>query len=102
MNENQTKPNLTTTKMSTRRQQVLDILKSLKPFSQDGGKSCKVVETFDFDDWEVVNEIVDSWLGSRPSVGDKLYGFEAVCLPDETRVSIISPWGNVYAAVPNY
>ncbi len=87
--------------MSSRRQQVLDILKSLNPFSLDGGESGKALDSFDFADWQVVHGVLRPWLERRPGVGGKLFGFEAVYLPGETRVSIISPAGTVYATISN-
>lgn len=87
--------------MSSRRQQVLDVLKSLKPFSEDGGESGKALQTFDFDDWQIVHEVLNPWLERRPGVGGKQFGYEAVYLPGETRVSIISPTGTVYVTLDN-
>lgn len=87
--------------MSSRRQEVLDILQSLRPFSEDGGESGRVLDTFHFDDWQIVHEVLNPWLERRPGVGGKLFGYEAVRLPGDSRVRIISPAGTVYATIDN-
>lgn len=84
-----------------RRSRVMSVLKALKPFSEDGGESGKALQAFDFDDWQIVHGVMNPWLELRPGVGGKQYGYEAVRLPGDTRVSIIAPDGKLYATLHN-
>ena len=87
--------------MSFRHQRVLRVLETLKPFSEDGGESGNALQTFDFDDWQIVHYLLESWVKARPCVGGKQYGYEAVRLPGDSRVKLIAPDGNVYATLDN-
>jgi len=85
----------------TRRERVLAVMRTLKPFSEDGGASAVPMQTFDFDDWSIVRELVVEWMSLRPCVGAKQLGYEAVVLPGDSRVTIIAPNGKVYATLDN-
>jgi hypothetical protein len=85
----------------TRRERVLAVMRSLKPFSEDGGASAVPMQAFNFDDYQIVHELMNQWVASRPTEGAKQLGYEAVVLPGDSRVSIIAPNGKVYATISN-
>ncbi len=84
---------------TARRERVLAVMRTLKPFSEDGGASAVPMEAFDFDDWSIVRKFVDEWIVRRPTEGAKQFGYEAVVLPGDSCVSIIAPSGRVYATL---
>jgi hypothetical protein len=85
----------------TRRERVLAVMRTLKPFSEDGGASAVPMQTFDFDDWSIVRKLVDEWIVLRPHKGAKQLGYEAVVRSGDSRVTIIAPNGKVYATLDN-
>lgn len=92
------KPNMSD-QYTNNRERVLAIMKTLKPFSEDGGASAVQMHFFDIDDWTTVRDIMNPWITMRPTEGGRLYGYEAVVLPGDSRVSIISPSGRVFATI---
>ncbi len=84
-----------------RRERVLAVMRTLKPFSEDGGASAVPMQSFDFDDYQIVHELMNPWVALRPCAGAKQFGYEAVVLPGDYRVSIIAPSGKVYATLDN-
>jgi hypothetical protein len=86
---------------TARRERVLAVMRALKPFSEDGGASAVPMQAFDFDDMQIVHELMGPWVAMRPCKGGKQFGYEAVVLPGDSRVSIISPSGKVYATLDN-
>lgn len=78
---------------------VLRVLTSLNPFSEDGGLSAGAMSTFDIVQWQMVHLMLESWVAARPGAGGQQYGYEAVVLPGDSRVSIIAPNGTVYTTL---
>jgi hypothetical protein len=73
---------------------VVSVMHTIRPFSEDGGASAGVMESFTSDDYGVLHELLDSWIVARPGVGGKYLGYEAVM--HESRVAIVSPTGTFY------
>ncbi len=75
---------------------VLELLKTFRPFSEDAGVSSQILDSFTKKDWETVHWALKPWIALRPGVGGKLYGFEAVRLPHTAHITILAPNGTVY------